>query len=59
LLWGCPFSFRRLSVSRVGGFIAATPGREHNAAYFIVRDHNGNALAYVYFENEPGATCDG
>jgi hypothetical protein len=20
---------------------------------FIVRDHNGNALAYVYFENEP------
>ena len=21
---------------------------------FIVRDHNGQALAYVYFEEEPG-----
>ena len=23
-------------------------------SYFIVRDHNGQALAYVYFEEEPG-----
>ena len=23
-------------------------------ACFIVRDHNGQALAYVYFEEEPG-----
>ena len=23
-------------------------------ARFIVRDHNGQQLAYVYFENEPG-----
>ena len=24
------------------------------AAYFVVRDHNGQTLAYVYFEDEPG-----
>jgi hypothetical protein len=23
-------------------------------ACFIVRDHNGQSLAYVYFEDEPG-----
>jgi hypothetical protein len=23
-------------------------------AYCVVRDHSGQALAYVYFENEPG-----
>jgi hypothetical protein len=28
---------------------------EHNDACFIVRDHNGQALAYVYFEDEAGA----
>jgi hypothetical protein len=27
---------------------------EHNKACFIVKDHSGVALAYVYFENEPG-----
>ena len=27
---------------------------EANKACFIVRDHNGQALAYVYFEEEPG-----
>ena len=25
-----------------------------NAACFIVRDHDGKSLAYVYFEEEPG-----
>jgi hypothetical protein len=27
---------------------------EENAACFIVRDHEGKSLAYVYFEDEPG-----
>jgi hypothetical protein len=27
---------------------------EENAACFIVKDHEGESLAYVYFEDEPG-----
>jgi hypothetical protein len=27
---------------------------EEQPACFVVRDHNGQQLAYVYFENEPG-----
>ena len=27
---------------------------EANNACFIVKDHNGHVLAFVYFENEPG-----
>jgi hypothetical protein len=27
---------------------------EETDASFIVRDHNGQTLAYVYFEEEPG-----
>ncbi len=27
---------------------------ELNDACFVVRDHNGQQLAYVYFEDEPG-----
>jgi hypothetical protein len=27
---------------------------EYNDACFIVRDHNGQALAYLYFEEKPG-----
>jgi hypothetical protein len=27
---------------------------ETNKSCFIVRDHNGQAVAYVYFEKEPG-----
>jgi hypothetical protein len=35
---------------------------EENADCFVVRDHEGKSLAYVYFEDEPGrrsgARCD-
>ena len=27
---------------------------DDNGAAFIVRDHNGHPLAYVYFESDPG-----
>ena len=27
---------------------------DHNDACFIVRDHSGQALAFIYFEDEPG-----
>jgi hypothetical protein len=27
---------------------------EESDACFVVRDHNGQQLAYVYFEDEPG-----
>jgi hypothetical protein len=27
---------------------------DEQEACFVVRDHNGQALAYVYFEDEPG-----
>jgi hypothetical protein len=27
---------------------------DDNGACFIVKDHNGQALAYVYYEEEPG-----
>jgi hypothetical protein len=28
--------------------------RKEQQACFVVRDHNGQQLAYVYFEDEPG-----
>jgi hypothetical protein len=30
---------------------------EHNNACFIVRDKNGQALGYFYYEDEPGRRC--
>jgi hypothetical protein len=34
---------------------AASPWAvEEQSACFVVRDHNGQQLAYVYFEDEPG-----
>ena len=32
---------------------------EANASCFIVKDNNGQALAYVYFEQEPGSVHGG
>ena len=36
------------------GFPAPWDIEEHNRSCFIVRDNNGQALAYVYFGTEPG-----
>jgi hypothetical protein len=33
---------------------AAVWSVEDNGACFVVRDHNGQVLAYVYFADEPG-----
>jgi hypothetical protein len=27
---------------------------EDNGACFIIRDHSGQALSYIYYENDPG-----
>jgi hypothetical protein len=32
---------------------------EENAACFIVKDHEGKSLAYIYFEDEPGRRSGG
>ena len=32
---------------------------EHNRSCFIVRDNNGQALSYVYYETEPGRRTAG
>jgi len=35
-------------------FSAPWTVEDHNDACFIVKDRGGHALAYVYFEDEPG-----
>jgi hypothetical protein len=56
-------SFCALSNSRAFVCVATVMTTRHlpppwttvdNGACFIVRDHNGRAIAYVYFEWEPG-----
>jgi hypothetical protein len=50
-------SFKRKCPGAVGQTSPAAsrhPDPRGNEAYLIVRDGNGHALAYVYFEDEPG-----
>jgi hypothetical protein len=35
------------------GGLPCTKDLDDNGACFIVHDHNGQALAYVYYEDEP------
>ena len=51
-----------------GALSSLTPARrfpppwdieEANASCFIVKDNNGQALAYVYFESDPGRRTAG
>jgi hypothetical protein len=50
----------RLAAQRSAGRLGAVPSHrrarsiEEQAACFVVRDHNWQALAYIYFEEEPG-----
>jgi hypothetical protein len=45
---------RHVPVEQPRRFPAPWDIEEHNRSCFIVRDNNGQALAYVYFETEPG-----
>jgi hypothetical protein len=41
-------------VTRRGGFPPPWTVEDYNDAFFIVKDRNGFAVAYVYYEEEPG-----
>ena len=47
---------RAAEAAVVGSFASPPPWtvEDHNDACFIVKDRNGYALAYVYYEDEPG-----
>ena len=51
---------RELLAPAYGWFTSSTPwSAEETDACCIVRDANGQALAYVYFEEEPGPSLGG
>ena len=47
---------RSLSSSRSSSLM---PDDRHGRACFIVKDRNGQALAYIYFEDKPGRRTAG
>ena len=62
--WGITVHRSRMS-SALRRFLPPWDIEEYDRSCFIVRDNNGMALAYVYFETEPGRrtaanllTCD-
>ncbi len=50
----CVARRRKIGANAGSPLPAALDVEEHNNACFIVRDKNGQALAYFYFEDEPG-----
>ena len=51
---GCLAILNGLGLTPATPFPAAWSVEELNDACFVVRDANGQQLAYVYFEDEPG-----
>jgi hypothetical protein len=56
--WGFLDRGRQMSVGS-RRFPAPWDIEEYDRSCFIVRDNNGQALAYVYFETEPGRHAGG
>ena len=62
LLYGCCFltycgderDTLRIMTEAIRRFPPPWSVEEYNDACFIVRDHDGQQLAYVYYEEEPG-----
>ena len=60
MTWGFPGAARtyeapsRPASTRKPGKTSNALDRRRQRACFIVRDHNGQGLAYVYYKNEPG-----
>jgi hypothetical protein len=52
---GRPLSCRPLPQNQMADRSFPPPwSSEEHSAYYVVRDRNGQGLAYIYYENKPG-----